>query len=128
MAKEKKTNAEVWDELYADEPEKRKAIQDAVTKHGDEEIVPVDLSKPIGALAIFKTPDPGQHGRFLAAVLSDRAESKAKAAEILARATVIYPAREEFGRWCDEYSAIGGAVAKHILRLAGGEATLRGKD
>lgn len=130
MAIDKRTNLEMWRAEYSGEDDKQKlaAIEKAATDFGEAEIVVVDMTKPEGEIAIFRTPTPGEHARFTASILSDKGDAKARASEIMARNCVVYPDRNMFGSWCDKWPAIGPSVLKMLMRLAGGETKERGKE
>lgn len=126
----KKTNFDTWREEYIGEAnaEKLKAIETAAATFGEDEIVPLDMTKPAGELAIFRTPTSAEHARFTASILGEKGDIRARAAEVLARNCVVHPDKQTFAKWCDRYPAIGGGVLKSLLALAGGGATQRGKE
>jgi hypothetical protein len=139
MSEEKRSRLEEWQELYAVKdsmtPEQKAkqltlltAISEFAGKFGEENIVVLDLVRPVGETAIFRAPDPPQYQRFTAAIIGDKGDAKARAAEVMARNCVVFPDRNTFGAWCDRYPAIGSGVLKSLTRLAGGEAVERGKD
>lgn len=139
MSEEKRTRVEEWLELYsvkdsmtdaekAKQETLRKAIQEFADRFGEDNVVVLDLIRPVGETAIFRAPEPAQYQRFTAAIIGDKGDAKARAAEVMARNCVVYPDRNTFGKWCDQYPAIGTGVLKSLTRLAGGEAVERGKD
>jgi hypothetical protein len=104
------------------------AIREAAAKYGEDEIEVLALSKPKGAVAVFRAPSAPEYQRFMGGILHDSHETKAKAAGLMARAVVVYPSKVEFGSWCDRYGGIGNACLKPLSRLAGAELADRGKE
>lgn len=128
MDEQKKSKLEIWLEENEKDAALCEAIRDAVQKYGEDEVAVCALSKPIGAVAVFRTPTSSEYKRFTAGVLDDKTATKAVAAEILARNCVVHPEKKIFGGWCDQYGGIGTAVLKPLTKLAGAELAERGKE
>lgn len=128
MSEAKETKLEGWLEEHAADEAVCTAIRDAVEKHGEDEIAVLCLAKPSGAVAIFRTPTAAEYKLFTARILDDKPQVKAAAAEQLARACVVHPAKPVFAGWCERYGGIGSAVLKSLTKLAGAELAERGKE
>lgn len=125
---EENTPLATWREQYSKNPDLLAVIEKAAAEFGEDEIIVLDLVKPKGQTAIFRAPRSSEYQRFTTSILGDKADHKARAAEILARNCVVYPAKEVFAEWIERYAGIGAAVIKPLTRLAGAEASERGKE
>jgi hypothetical protein len=124
----KATKLEGWLEEHAGNEAVCSAIRDACDKHTEEDVEVLALTKPQGAVAIFRAPTSAEYKRFTAGILDDKTTTKAVAAEIMARNCVLYPDKLTFGSWCDRYGGIASAVLKPLTKLAGAELAERGKE
>ena len=109
------------EELVAAYPEAEAQIKEQAEKHGA-----IGVVDTIGGLAIFRRPKPAEYERHLALLFDEK--SRPKAAGFLARACVVYPAREAFDAWCTEYPGIPIACADVLSDLAGASKRERGKE
>lgn len=125
---EKTSRLDEWLEEHAKDEALCAKIREAVEKHGEDEIAVLALSKPVGAVAIFRTPTAAEYKRFTANILDDKPSTKAAAGEIMARNCVVHPDKQTFASWCERYGGIGSAVLKPLSKLAGAELAERGKE
>lgn len=122
------TKLEVWLERHKEDAKLCEAINAAVKQYGEDEVEVLCMSKPKGAVAVFRAPTAAEYHRFMGGILHESVETKAKAAGLMARSCILYPSKLLFGSWCDRYGGIGNAVLKPLSKLAGAELADRGKE
>lgn len=83
-------------------------------EHGRIEHVVVANNRDV----VVRAPQRGEYGRFRS---EGMAQKKAEAQEVLVRAIVVFPSREEFGLLLDEYPAVADcpAMTAAVERLTG---------
>lgn len=122
---QKPTKLEAWLDMHAKDAPLCEGIKAAVEKYGEEDVAVLDTR---GGVAVFRAPHAGEYKRFTSNILNDKADVKASAAEILARACVVYPQKPVFGAWCEKWGGIPSAVLKPLTKLAGAELVERGNE
>lgn len=67
---------------------------------------------------IFKKPSRPIWMQFQSRLIAEK--TRADATTMLARACVVYPSRDEFEQYLENYPAIVGSCASAVIELAGG--------
>ncbi len=122
------TKLETWLDKHKANTELCAAITAAVEKDGEDEIAVLEMSRPVGKVAIFRAPTAAEYKRLMGGLIGEKVDTKTGAAEQLARTCVLYPTKQEFGKWCDRYGGIGVACLKSLSRLAGADLADSGKE
>lgn len=88
------------------------AFQELESKHGEL----VEVNTVMGA-CVFKRPPRADYQRYLSYLFDEK--KRASAQEILVRACVVHPSKEEMGRILDIVPGISVTCSGPILELAG---------
>ncbi len=119
---DKRSKTDDWKDEF---PTLSGEIDTAVAAHGEDKIVVLATR---GGVAIFRTPAGPECNRFTAEILDDKPGKKASAPGTLVRSCVVYPTKIVFQGWVEEFGMIPTFVLPFLMRLAGSEASDRGKE
>jgi hypothetical protein len=76
-------------------------------------------------VAIFRRPKPAEYRRHFAMIFDEK--DRALSLEVLARATVVHPSKQEFDKWLSEWPGIPSACSETLMELSGSAKAARGK-
>ena len=91
-------------------------LADIKEKHGKNDVQLMMVKTELGD-AVFRTPTPADFDRFAAA--KDGPGGMFKAFSLLARATVVYPSKDEFSDWVTKRPGLPANCGSTLLELAG---------